>query len=61
MNDRLKFLGRQVIVTLDSIPGNPMITMGRLLAFGSDGSFEILKDDGFVHYCWPMLKIEEAK
>ena len=46
------------------VPGNGpprrnVITEGQLLGFGQGGDFEILKDDGFVHYCWPMLKIEE--
>lgn len=56
-------LGQQVRVTLGYEPCNdergiPTITEGRLLGFGQGGDFEILEDDGFVHYCWPALKIE---
>ena len=56
-------LGQQVRVTLGHEPDNwdkgiPVITQGKLLGFGQGGDFEILEDDGFVHYCWPALKIE---
>jgi hypothetical protein len=56
-------LGQQVRVTLGYEPlggerGDPVVTTGKLLGFGQGGDFEILEDDGFVHYCWPMLKIE---
>jgi len=56
-------LGQQVRVTLGYEPDNweqgiPVITEGKLLGFGQGGDFEILEDDGFVHYCWPALKIE---
>ncbi len=58
-------LGQQVRVVLgyeDSVGdvdrGIPVITQGKLLGFGQGGDFEIMEDDGFVHYCWPMLKIE---
>lgn len=56
-------LGQQVKVVLGWEPCNdeqgiPTITQGKLLGFGQGGDFEILEDDGFVHYCWPMLKIE---
>lgn len=37
----------------------PVIAEGQLLGFGDEGTFEILGDDGFVHYCWPLLDIEE--
>lgn len=42
----------------DGPPHENVITEGLLLAFGDGGDFEILEDDGFVHYFWPMLKIE---
>jgi hypothetical protein len=48
-------LGKQVVVTL----GPAVIVEGRLLGFGEGGEFEVLCDDGFVHYCWPMLDIED--
>lgn len=58
-------LGQQVRVVVsyedsegDVDRGIPVITEGKLLGFGQGGDFEILEDDGFVHYCWPMLKIE---
>lgn len=37
----------------------PVIARGKLLGFGADGTFELLQDDGMVHWCWPMLEIEE--
>lgn len=56
-------LGQQVRVVLgygrcNDEHGIPVITQGKLLGFGQGGDFEILEDDGFVHYCWPALKIE---
>ena len=57
-------LGQQVRVVLGYDPpdgsdkGQPVIAEGRLLGFGQGGDVEILDDDGFVHYCWPMLKVE---
>lgn len=55
-------LGKRVKVTLDNGGTVPAaIVEGQLLAFGDEGSFEVLQDDGFVHYCWPMLDIEEAQ
>lgn len=52
-----KLLGKQVRVTL----GNAPVVTGRLLGFGEGGDFEVLEADGFIHYCWPMLDIEEAR
>jgi hypothetical protein len=49
-------LGRKVRVTLDA----ETVVHGIFLGFGSGGDAEILEDDGFVHYVWPMLEIEEA-
>jgi hypothetical protein len=51
-------LGKRVRVTLNH--EEKVITEGQLLGFGEGGDFEILEDDGFVHYCWPMLSIEEV-
>jgi hypothetical protein len=57
-------LGKRVRVVLHKPqPGNrdkAVITTGKLLGFGDGGYVEIEEDDGFVHYCWPMLEIEEA-
>src|SRR5438445_187077 len=39
----------------------PVIVTGQLLAFGDGGDFEILEDDGFVRYCWPLLDMEEVE
>lgn len=41
-------------------PNTSVIAEGLLLGFGDDGTVEIEEDDGFVHYCWPMLEIEET-
>lgn len=51
------------IPDMDNLPGTvveheDVVTEGILLGFGEGGDFEILEDDGFVHFCWPMLKIE---
>lgn len=51
-------LGKRVKVTLATAPNQPVITTGTLLGFGEGGDFEILEDDGCVHYCWPLLDIE---
>lgn len=61
LREARKFLGKRVKVTLDNQNSADVITTGKLLGFGDDGEFEILEDDGYVHYCWPMLKIEEVK
>lgn len=53
------FLGKRVRVFLTQDEPVTIVT-GTLLAFGDGGDFEILEDDGFVHFCWPMLEIEEA-
>jgi hypothetical protein len=47
----------------ENIPGSgppheDVVTEGVLLGFGDGGDFEILEDDGLIHYCWPMLKVE---
>jgi hypothetical protein len=51
-------LGKRVRVRLDD-NGAEIIT-GLLLGFGSCGDFEIRDDNGFPHYCWPMLSVEEV-
>ena len=57
---RQDYLGQRVKVTLVRADGvDPaVIAEGKLLGFGQGGNFEIEEDDGFVHYCWPMLDIE---
>ena len=58
-------LGKRVRVTL-SYGGYPdpespaAISEGIFLGFGQGGDLQIQEDDGFVHYCWPMLDIEEV-
>lgn len=53
-------LGKRVRATINDDEGEKVITTGILLGFSQGGNFEILEDDGFVHYCWPLLKIEEV-
>lgn len=55
--DPRMLLGKEVRVKLDA----NTIAKGKLLGFGDGGDFEILDEMGFVHYCWPMLDIEEAE
>lgn len=55
------FLGKRVKVTLDHGDTKPVIATGQLLGFSDGGDFEILEDDGFVHYCWPLLDMEEIE
>lgn len=51
-------LGQRVKVTYAQEDGQEKrIAVGTLLAFGDGGDFEIVDDDGFVHYCWPMLEV----
>jgi len=52
----IRLLGKQVRVKLDA----ETVVTGIFLGFGSGGDVEILVGDGFVHYCWPMLEIEDA-
>jgi hypothetical protein len=52
-------LGSQVRVTLN--PGDPLaIASGRLLSFTNDGETCVQYDDGVIHWCWPMLYLEEV-
>ena len=58
----IALLGSQVRVTLDRPQGEPAIVAeGKLLCFGDDGSLVLLQDDGFIHYTWPLLDIEQVK
>jgi len=50
-------LGRQVEVHLGDEDGERIVIRGQLLGFGQGGDFEILCDDGMIHYCWPMLNV----
>lgn len=65
--DARALLGKRVKVTLaypamDEEIGTPnTIAVGTLVGFGDGGDFEILEDDGFLHYCWPMLEVEEIE
>lgn len=59
--DATHFLGKTVKVTLDYDTNNPQaIVTGRLLAFADSGEVKVEDEMGFVHYCWPMLKVEEV-
>lgn len=54
-------LGQQVEVYLgddsDGDGNHRVVVRGQLLGFGQGGDFEILCEDGMVHYCWPMLNV----
>jgi hypothetical protein len=56
-----RLLGKQVTVLLcRESPGSPaVVSRGQLLGFGEGGNIEVLEDDGFIHYCWPMLEVRE--
>jgi len=49
-------LGKRVRVSLTDAG---TVVTGRLLGFGTDGEFEVEEPDGVIHYCWPLLSIEE--
>lgn len=51
----IRLLGKKVRVKL----GPETVVHGIFLGFGSGGDVEILESDGFVHFCWPMLDVEE--
>lgn len=54
-------LGKKVKLTYryEDRDKEALISVGVLLGVGDGGDFEILEEDGFVHYGWPMLHIEE--
>lgn len=54
-------LGQRVkaFLTYPDENGTATIAVGTLIGFGQGGDFELLEDDGFVHYCWPLLDIEQ--
>jgi hypothetical protein len=60
--EAVKLLGKQVKVTLNHGDGQhpTRIAVGKLLAFDTDGACEVHEEDGLVHFCWPMLDIEEV-
>jgi hypothetical protein len=60
--DPRALLGKRVRVRItDASARDRVIVIGTLLGFGEGGDFEVLDDsDGLVHYCWPLLHIEEA-
>ncbi len=53
----IALLGKKVQVKLDA----EVVVRGIFLGFGEGGDVELLCDDTFVHYCWPMLEVEEAE
>lgn len=61
MEKERALLGKQVKATLEhNEHGEYVIVKGKLIGIGIDGSFEIVPEDGMVHYCWPYLDIEEV-
>lgn len=54
----LTLFGKRVEVMLDD---KGMVVTGTLLGFGEGGNFEILEDDGMIHYCWPALRVREVR
>lgn len=58
--EQRQYLGKQVevLLAIDG-DGSKVVARGQLLGFGEGGDFEILEDDGFVHYCWPALEMRE--
>ena len=64
-DETVALLGKRVRVTLSHggwpDPDSPAhISEGKFLSFGQGGDVVIMEDDMFVHYCWPMLDIEEV-
>lgn len=57
IDEKAKLLGKRVRITLDS----NVVIEGKFLGFGTDGQFQIDPEDndGTIHYCWPLLDIEE--
>lgn len=51
-------LGKNVVVTLDDT--TKIVARGRLLAFDQWGEVVLEDEMGGLHYCWPLLRIEEA-
>lgn len=56
-DNQAALLGEHVDVFIGAEDGENVIVSGQLLAFGQGGDFEVLCDDGMVHYCWPLLGI----
>ncbi|AQT25777.1 RNA binding protein [Mycobacterium phage EniyanLRS] len=59
VSDVCTLLGKRVVVILEQGDCEMVVSVGQLLGFGDGGDVEILEDDGFVHYCWPMLDVRE--
>lgn len=55
--DAAALLGKRVRVHLEE----KVVVTGILLGFGTSGEFEVIEADGDVHYCWPLLSIEEDR
>lgn len=54
--DMRPFLGKRVRVVLDREDENA-VAVGKLLAFDEGGEAVILDEEGFKHWCWPMLEV----
>ena len=50
-----ELLGKDVVVSLD----DDVLVEGRLIVFDDGGGVVVVDEGGFVHHCWPLLKIEE--
>jgi hypothetical protein len=53
-----RYLGQRVRVFYGRDEGgDSLVLIGKLLEFSDGGDFTVLDDNGFVHYCWPMLEV----
>lgn len=57
---RIDLLGEEVVVTLSSDKKPKSVAYGTLLSFGDSGEIVLKDDEGFLHYCWPLLEIRRA-
>jgi hypothetical protein len=59
LKDAAALLGKQVRVVLEDGPDPAGIIEGKLVSFADSGEVNVVDEMGFVHYCWPMLYVEE--
>jgi hypothetical protein len=61
LEDARPLLGKRVSVTLTEpdAPEGLEVCQGTLLSFADSGEAVLVDRMGFVHYCWPMLDVEE--
>lgn len=61
MEEIRSFLGQRVRISYSQDNGQfREVSVGTFIGFSEGGDFEILEDDGFVHFCWPLLHIEKV-